>query len=131
MNTQQLLENYRIWLANTLTNDAKSIIDTLNKNGFPTSYSIDNSKLIEQSLKGLQVSKTFGDDLNGLIAKNNTEHIQNFLGANGKKSNFAAQPEVMTILNANNLGLGPMLQYPDNATQIFAKNTTFNNCINC
>lgn len=131
MNTQLLIENYRVWLANTLSNDAKSVIDILNKNGLPTSYSVNNSTLIDQSLKGLQISKSFGDDLNKLIAKNNASNIQNFLGADGKKAGFAAQPEVMTILNTNNLGIGPMLQYPENTTQIFAKNTTFDNCANC
>lgn len=130
MDTQQLIENYRLWLANTLANDAKSVVDTLNKNGFPTSYSIDNSNLIDQSLKGLQISKSFGDDLNKIIAKNNASNIQNFVGSS-KKAGFAAQTEVMNVLNANNLGLGPMLQYPDNQTQIFAKNPTFNNCSNC
>jgi hypothetical protein len=129
MNPQQLIENYRIWLANTLSNDAKAVIDMLNKNGLPTSYGVDNSQLIEQSLKGLQVSKSFGDDLNNLIAKNNAPNIQSFVG--DRKAGFAAQTEVMTVLNANNLGLGPQLQYPENTTQIFAKNTTFDNCSNC
>lgn len=142
MNPQLLLENYRIWLANTLTNDFKSVIDILNKNGFPTSYSAGNDKLIEQSLKGLQVSKTFGDDLNKLILKNNSSDIQNFLGGDGKKSNFAAQPEVMTVLNAENMGpipyqgqvlttfgQGQMLNYPQNATQIFESDPLFTkNC---
>ena len=130
MNPQQLIENYRIWLANTLSNDAKAVIDTLNKNGLPTSYGVDNSQLIEQSLKGLQVSKSFGDDLNNLIAKNNASNIQNFLGSS-TKAGFASQFENTTRLNASNLGLGPMLQYPDNMTQIFANNTTFDNCANC
>lgn len=139
MNPQQLLENYRIWLANTLTNDFKSVIDILNKNGFPTSYSAGNDKLIEQSLKGLQVSKTFGDDLNKLILKNNSSEIQNFAGV-GKKSNFAAQPEVMTILNDKNMEVfpndgqnrlrqGSMLNYPQTATQIFESDPLFTkNC---
>jgi hypothetical protein len=130
MNTQLLIDNYRTWLANTLTNDTKAVIDTLNKNGFPTSYSINNSNLIDQSLKGLQISKSFGDDLNKLIAKNNASNIQNFLGSS-TKAGFASQFENTTRLNASNLGLGPMLQYPDNMTQIFAKNTTFDNCANC
>jgi hypothetical protein len=129
MNPQQLIENYRIWLANTLSNDAKAVIDTLNKNGLPTSYGVNNSQLIEQSLKGLQVSKSFGDDLNNLIAKNNASNIQSFVG--DRKAGFAAQTEVMNVLNANNLGLGPQLQYPENTTQIFVKNTTFDNCSNC
>ena len=140
MNPQLLLENYRTWLANTLTNDVKSVIDILNKNGFPTSYSAGNDKLIEQSLKGLQVSKTFGDDLNKLILKNNSSDIQNFLGGDGKKSNFAAQPEVMTVLNARNMEIipnngqnplsqGPMLYYPQTATQIFESDPLFTkNC---
>ena len=139
MNAQLLLENYRTWLATTLANDVKSVVDILNKNGFPTSYSVGNDKLIEQSLKGLQVSKSFGDDLNKLILKNNSASIQNFLGGS-KKSNFAAQPEVMTILNANNmevipnngqnpLSQGPMLNYPDTATQIFVSDPLFTkNC---
>jgi hypothetical protein len=139
MNAQLLLENYRTWLATTLTNDAKSVIDILNKNGFPTSYSVGNDKLIEQSLKGLQVSKTFGDDLNQLILKNNSSSIQNFVGSS-KKSNFAAQPEVMTILNDKNMEIipnngqnpfsqGPMLNYPLTATQIFEADPLFTkNC---
>jgi hypothetical protein len=130
MNTQLLIDNYRTWLANTLANDTKAVIDTLNKNGFPTSYSINNSNLIDQSLKGLQISKSFGDDLNKLIAKNNATNIQNFLGQS-KKAGFASQFENTTRLNASNLGLGPMLQYPDNTTQIFAKNNFFDNCSNC
>ena len=141
MNPQLLLENYRTWLANTLTHDVKSVIDILNKNGFPTSYSAGNDKLIEQSLKGLQVSKTFGDDLNKLILKNNSADIQNFLGGS-KKSNFAAQPEVMTVLNDKNMGPipyngqvlttfgeGQMLNYPQTATQIFESDPLFTkNC---
>ena len=71
MDPQALLENYRTWLAKTLADDAQSVIVILNKNGFPTSTATGNSKLIEQSLKGLQVSKSFGDDLNKLIYKNN------------------------------------------------------------
>jgi hypothetical protein len=130
MNAQQLIENYRLWLANTLANDTKSVIDTLNKNGFPTSYSVDNSFIIEQTLKGLQLSKSFGDELNNLIAKNNAQNIQNFIGGM-KKAGFASQFENTTRLSAYNLGLGPMLQYPENTTQIFEKNTTFDNCSNC
>ena len=139
MNPQLLIENYRTWLANTLTNDVKSVVDILNKNGFPTSYSVGNDKLIEQSLKGLQVSKSFGDDLNKLILKNNSSDIQNFAGGS-KKSNFAAQPEVMTILNDKNMDVipnngqnplseGPMLNFPKTATQIFEADPLFaKNC---
>lgn len=141
MSPQLLIENYRTWLANTLTNDVKSVIDILNKNGFPTSYSVGNDKLIEQSLKGLQVSKSFGDDLNKLILKNNSSEIKSFLGGS-KKSNFAAQPEVMTVLNANNMGPipyngqvlttfgeGKMFNFPETATQIFQSDPLFEkNC---
>jgi hypothetical protein len=51
MNIQnQLLENYRTWLSNTLEVAPNSSIDILNKNGFPTSYSVSKEQLIEATL---------------------------------------------------------------------------------
>ena len=127
MDSQALLENYRTWLANTLTNDAQSVISILNKNGFPTSTATGNSKLIEQSLKGLQVSKSFGDDLNKLIYKNNVSSIHNFIGTDegSKKSNFAAQPQVTTVLGTDNLMYGPTFGAPSSKNPVFFNNLFF------
>jgi hypothetical protein len=126
MDNQALLENYRTWLANTLTNDAQSVISILNKNGFPTSTATGNSKLIEQSLKGLQVSKSFGDDLNKLIYKNNVSSIHNFIGADSsKKSNFAAQPQVTTVLGTDTLLYGPTLGVPSSKNPVFFNDPFF------
>jgi len=130
MNPQLLLENYRTWLANTLHIDSSSVVDALNKNGFPTSYSTAQDKLIEVTLKAFMVSKAFQDQLNQLILKNNASEMQSILTP--KKSNFAAQPEVMTILNTNNLVSGPQLVPPTSQTQIFEKAPLFvDNCKNC
>ena len=128
MDPQALLENYRTWLAKTLADDAQSVIVILNKNGFPTSTATGNSKLIEQSLKGLQVSKSFGDDLNKLIYKNNVSSIQNFIGADStssKKSNFAAQPQVTTVLGPDTLLAGPTLGPPSSKNPVFFTNRFF------
>jgi hypothetical protein len=132
MNIQtQLLDNYRTWLAKTLDVAHNSSVDILNKNGFPTSYSVSKEKLIESSLKAMMISNSFVTDLNNLILKHNQEEMQKFLSPN-KMGNFAAQPEVMTIYNANNLTFGPQLQEPSNMTQIFEKAPLFvPNCKNC
>jgi hypothetical protein len=132
MNIQnQLLENYRTWLSNTLEVAPNSSIDILNKNGFPTSYSVSKEQLIEATLKAMMISNTFVADLNDLIIKHNQQSMQQFVSPN-KMGNFAAQPEVMTIYNANNLTFGPQLQEPSNMTQIFEKAPLFvPNCKNC
>lgn len=132
MNIQtQLIENYRTWLANTLDVAHNSAVDILNKNGFPTSYSVSKEKLIETTLKAMMISNSFVADLNNLIAQHNQEAMQKFVSPN-KMGNFAAQPEVMNIYNANNLTFGPQLQQPENATQIFEKASLFvPNCKNC
>ena len=132
MNIQnQLLENYRTWLSNTLEVAPNSSIDILNKNGFPTSYSVSKEQLIEATLKAMMISNTFVADLNDLIIKHNQQSMQQFVSPN-KMGNFAAQPEVMTIYNANNLTSGPQLQEPSNMTQIFEKAPLFvPNCKNC
>lgn len=132
MNIQnQLLENYRTWLSNTLEVAPNSSVDILNKNGFPTSYSVSKEQLIEATLKAMMISNTFVADLNDLIIKHNQQSMQQFVSPN-KMGNFAAQPEVMTIYNANNLTFGPQLQEPSNMTQIFEKAPLFvPNCKNC
>ena len=77
------------------------------------------------------ISNTFVADLNDLIIKHNQQSMQQFVSPN-KMGNFAAQPEVMTIYNANNLTFGPQLQEPSNMTQIFEKAPLFvPNCKNC
>jgi hypothetical protein len=132
MNIQnQLLDNYRTWLSNTLEVAPNSSVDILNKNGFPTSYSVSKEQLIEATLKAMMISNTFVADLNDLIIKHNQQSMQQFVSPN-KMGNFAAQPEVMTIYNANNLTFGPQLQEPSNMTQIFEKAPLFvPNCKNC
>ncbi len=124
MDDNQLLDFTRSCFVDVVHDDKASLIDTLNKNGFPTSASASASDVIKKSLDALQLSNSFKIDLVSLMRNSSTvKKMQNMKG-------FAAQPAgggMITILtaddlssdvNSNHLGF---LKYP-----IFV-----DNCLNC
>jgi len=94
---------YRKYIAKVLLDDKTSVVDALNKNGFPTSYSVPNNDLTVSSLKALLISNSFKKAMNDLIIKNYSSQLTADIKAVSSKKNFADQPEVMSIVNANNM----------------------------
>lgn len=98
---EQLIDVIRKCFADVLINQRPQLIFALNKCGFPVSNMVSESQLITESLKALQTSNKFRDELSSLIAK--CEHSQTLQQQN--KKNFASQQMgLIPSLNANNMG---------------------------
>ena len=123
----ELVDKYRTLLATTLQHSKASVVEALNQSGFPTTYSVNNDDIITHTLKAMHLSNTFTDKLNNLIIKNNQQQIQAMFQPK-TKLNFSQQPEVMTILNANNLTTKVV---PFEAKHGFLRNRIFDNCNGC
>jgi acyl carrier protein len=123
MDNQELLNSIRKIFAKVVSQDRTNLIYILNKNGFPTSSAVSNDDLILDSLKALQLSKNFEDDLVGLMAK-----YQEMLPNVPAKKNFAAQDLNVVTLGPQNLG-SSVNSLPDN---LFLNAPLFiDNCNNC
>ena len=94
MDNQQLVDDIRKAFARILFYDKKSLIDILNKNAFVSSYDSTDNDVIVMSLKALQLSNNYRNDLAELIAKYYTQ---------SKKVGFAAQPVATLTITMNDL----------------------------
>jgi len=121
MDNQQAVELIRNSFALVVLNDKTSLVDLLNQNGFPTSYSTPNSDLIATSLRALQLSNLFKKDFVLLMKKQQEKK---------GKLGFAAQPDgggMITRLSAKDLvtTVNPMNK------QEFLDFPIFSSCKNC
>jgi hypothetical protein len=123
MDNQELINSIRKIFAKVVSQDRTNLILVLNKNGFPVSNSVSNDDLILESLKALQLSKNFENDLVSLMAK----YQDDLLDLPTKKS-FAAQDLNVVTLGPQNLG-SSVDYLPEN---LFLKAPLFiDNCNNC
>jgi hypothetical protein len=123
MDNQELVNSIRKIFAKVVSQDRANLILILNKNGFPTSSATSNDDLILDSLKALQLSKNFENDLVGLMTK-----YQYMLPNLPEKKNFAAQDLNVVTLGPQNLG-SSVDYLPEN---LFLQAPLFvDNCNNC
>ena len=123
MDNQELINSIRKIFAKVVSQDRTNLILVLNKNGFPVSTSVSNDDLILESLKALQLSKNFENDLVSLMAK----YQDDLLDLPTKKS-FAAQDLNVVTLGPQNLG-SSVDYLPEN---LFLNAPLFiDNCNNC
>ena len=123
MDNQELVNSIRKIFAKVVSQDRINLILILNKNGFPTSSAISNDDLILDSLKALQLSKNFENDLVSLMTK-----YEYMLPNLSEKKNFAAQDLNVVTLGPQNLG-SSVDYLPEN---LFLKAPLFvDNCNNC
>jgi hypothetical protein len=123
MDNQELVNSIRKIFAKVVSQDRINLILILNKNGFPVSSSVSNDDLILESLKALQLSKNFENDLVSLMAKYQDE-LPNF----SAKKSFASQDLNVVTLGPQNLG-SSVDYLPEN---LFLKAPLFvDNCNNC
>lgn len=94
MNKEQLVNDIRKAFARILYYDRKALIDILNKNAFVCSYDCTDDEVTVMSLKALQLSNNYRQDLAELIAKYYTQ---------SKKVGFAAQPVATVMITMNDL----------------------------
>jgi hypothetical protein len=106
------VESFKYNFAVLMNKNKDAVVNILNKNGFPTSTKEDSYNVIVNSLKAIQVSKKFQDDLVNLITM---------------KKNFADQSQgLIRSLNANDLRSGVVND------GMFVKNNNFvPNCKDC
>ncbi len=100
LSEEQVIDTIRKCFAEVLINQREQLINVLNKCGFPVSNMVSDDQLIIESLKALQTSNKFRDELSGLISKcENSQTLQQ-----GNKKNFASQQMgLIPSLNANNM----------------------------
>jgi len=122
MDTPNLIDFVRSCFAEVVSTDKASLIDILNKNGFPAPSSISDNDLILKSLNAVQVSDSFKDNLHSLMLKcSQIKDLHKYRG-------FAAQPAgggMINILSGKDL---TTTVKPNNG---FLTNPIFNNCKNC
>jgi len=112
VNKDKAVELFKYNFAMLMNKNKNAVVNILNKNGFPTSTKQDSYSVIANSLKAIQVSQQFQDDLVNLMTM---------------KKNFADQSQgLIKSLNANNLKSGVVND------GMFVKNNNFMpNCKNC
>jgi len=106
------VESFKYNFAVLMNKNKDAVVGILNKNGFPTSTKENSYNVIVNSLKAIQVSKQFQDDLSNLMTM---------------KKNFADQSQgLIRSLNANDLRSGVIND------GMFVKNNNFiSNCKDC
>jgi hypothetical protein len=109
---KKAVESFKYNFAVLMNKNKDAVVGILNKNGFPTSTKEDSYNVIVNSLKAIQVSKQFQEDLTKLMTM---------------KKNFADQSQgLIKSLNANDLRSGVIND------GMFVKNNNFiPNCKDC
>lgn len=69
MENQQIIDNVRALFVKVMSYDRLSLVDSLNKNGFPISSQADADELTNTSLTAVQKSEGFRNDLAELMSK--------------------------------------------------------------
>jgi hypothetical protein len=69
MENEQIVDMVRGLFVKVISFDRLGLVETLNKDGFPTNLNADEETLINSSLMAMQVSEKFRDDLAEMMLK--------------------------------------------------------------
>jgi hypothetical protein len=117
-----ILQKTRDCFVEIVCKNRNVLIDVLNKNGFPLSYSVEDSELVNVSFDAIKGSQSFRDDLSLLMAQ--CDAAKDIIS---EKKGFAAQPDgggMIDRLNATELKTTVKKRG-------FLKHPIFDNCKNC
>lgn len=97
MENEQIIDMVRGLFVKVISFDRLGLVDALNNNGFPIELNADEDTLINSSLKAMQVSEKFRDDLAKMMLKyaDTNENYKSFAPYQNDMTESLAPQEIM------------------------------------